>query len=759
MIMTIYCEGRLWVRIAKTKLHVGRAFLVALAIIGVILTPYVSFISNSSASALEPWQESGWSQIGVGNSHTCGVTTTGKVYCWGYGTSGELGNGVAANSSHPVAITTSGVLAGKTIAAVASGVSYSCAVSTEGKAYCWGTNTLGQLGNGTTQDSLVPVPVDITGALAGKTITSISAGSVSACAIASDHKAYCWGMGIYGQLGDGTGTNSLVPLAVETTGELAGKSVVTISVGDKHTCATTTEGNAYCWGSDSAGQLGTDLGGSSQVPLPVDTSGVLAGKTVLKISAGIAQTCAIASDGKAYCWGINTKGQLGDGTTQNKSLPVATDGTGVLAGKTLTSISTGSAWTCAASTDGLAYCWGENSVGQLGNGTLQDSLAPIAVDMTSGLSGKTVSTVSTSSFGHACAIASGQAYCWGKNDGGKLGNGSTAYATQALSPVPVLPLVTASISSHEFDEVDGRKVLQLTGIEFPPYLESLGRSLVTLNGAALPFCADGTGATAQQLVDFNHVNPAHVSDTPACYYIFSGGQAAMSPTNVNIWLPDSFDIAAAGSVAVDDSETYSFNTPAAADDEREAPVAPPVVSDTPVVAATIVTDKKPIFASVATVSAATDSTINTTTPQFELLVDTKDVTSTPTISSLPVFRGTAEPYSTVVVTVHSDPVTCTTKADAQGNWECRLTTSLPAGNHTVKIAMTTPDDRTTEIGPYSVQVAKTVIDESDSPSNATTDNSSNGGVGLPFWPMIGGLIVLVGVITAIIAAVRRRRRG
>lgn len=741
------------VRIAKVKLHLRRVVVSGAIVMGLVAAPYLSLLSTNPVAAAEPWQTSGWSQISVGNAHTCALTSDAKVYCWGYGTSGQLGTGASTNSSFPIAVSTTGVLAGKTITAVDAGTDYSCVLTSEGRAYCWGTNASGQLGNNTTQTSLVPVAVSTSGVLAGKTLTAISAGTSHTCAVASDHHAYCWGRNINGQLGDGTGANSLVPVAVETTGELAGKSVVSVSAGHTHSCAVTTDGLAYCWGSDFNGQLGTDLGGGSLVPLPVDMAGVFAGKTISVISAGVAQTCAIASDHKAYCWGANAKGQLGDGTTQERSLPVAVSTAGVLAGKTLVTISTGAAWTCATATDGQAYCWGENSVGQLGNATLQDSLAPVAVDTASGLGGKTVSAISVSSFGHTCAIASGQAYCWGKNDGGKLGNGSTAYSTQATVPVPVLPLVTANISSIAFGETNGRKELQVTGAEFPPYLDALSRSLVTLNGVPLPFCADGTGATAQQLIDFNGVDPANVSDTPACYYIFSGGQAAMTATNVNIWLPDNFDITAAGSIAVDDSEIYNFNTPTTptpTDDE-----VPPVVLNTPETVLPTHIDR--LLLTAAPLNRTDNSSVVEIVSKSEVSVDDKPMVGTPVIASLPVFRGKTTPYSTVIVTVHSDPVTCTTKADENGNWKCALGTALPAGIHMVDIAVTTPENVTTHLGPYPVRVA--TAGQSQSPVQDIAVSASETkvpGWSLP-WSLVVAIISIV-IVTLVVAIARRKRQ-
>ena len=191
----------------------------------------------------------------------------------------------------------------------------------DGRAYCWGYNGYGQLGNNSTTNSSVPVAVDTSGVLAGKTVTAITAGDIHTCAVA-DGKAYCWGDNGYGQLGN----NSTTALAGAGGGEtppgaLAGKTVTAITAGDYHTCAV-ADGKAYCWGDNGYGQLGNNSTTDSSVPVAVNTSGPLAGKTVTAITAGSYHTCAVA-DGKAYCWGYNADGQLGNNSTTDSTVPVA----------------------------------------------------------------------------------------------------------------------------------------------------------------------------------------------------------------------------------------------------------------------------------------------------------------------------------------------------------------------------------------------------------------------------------------------------
>ena len=366
-------------------------------------------------------------QIGSGEgSRACAISLSNRAYCWGSGSSGALGNNSTTNSSIPVAVNTTGVLAGKAIKQISAGFSHTCAIASDNKAYCWGSGSSGALGNNSTTNSSIPVAVNTTGVLAGKTIKQISAGSFHTCAIASDNKAYCWGSGSNGQLGNGTASMTKVPVAVNTTGVLAGKTIKQISAYGFHTCAIASDDKAYCWGRGDLGQLGNNSTTNSSIPVAVNTTGVLAGKTIKQISAGSLYTCAIASDDKAYCWGRGSNGQLGNNSTTNSSIPVAVNTTGVLAGKTIKQISAGSFHTCAIASDNKAYCWGSGTSGQLGDNLYTNSSIPVAVNTTGVLAGKTIKQISNGS-SHTCAIASDdKAYCWGIGTSGQLGNNSAA---------------------------------------------------------------------------------------------------------------------------------------------------------------------------------------------------------------------------------------------------------------------------------------------------------------------------------------------
>jgi alpha-tubulin suppressor-like RCC1 family protein len=327
-----------------------------------------------------------------------------------------------------------------TFTQVSSGGNYTCALNSVGQVYCWGNNLSGQLGTGNITASAVPVPVkasDSGDALFSKAITQITAGWSHTCALDSTGKAYCWGYNGNGELGNGnsgSGTNSSVPVAVKAddpTDALYNKTITQIAAGYRHTCVLDSTGKAYCWGHNGNGQLGTGDVISSNVPVPVqsnDPGDAFYNKTITQITVGYFHTCALDSDGKAYCWGYNGSGQLGTGDTINSNIPVSVqsnDPGDAFYNKIITKISTGHSHTCALDSISRAYCWGSNDYGQLGTGDATSSSTPVFVkagDPTDALYDKTITQI-TAGWRHTCALDStGQAYCWGDNNYGELGD-------------------------------------------------------------------------------------------------------------------------------------------------------------------------------------------------------------------------------------------------------------------------------------------------------------------------------------------------
>ncbi|MBF6593402.1 MAG: hypothetical protein IVW51_03005 [Thermaceae bacterium] len=360
-------------------------------------------------------------KVSAGDLQNCALGSDSKAYCWGYNGSGGLGNGSTTNSNTPVAVT---MPSSVTFTQIAAGSGYICALGSDSKAYCWGTNSYGQLGIGSTSNKSTPTAVTMP---SGVTFNQLASGISFTCALGSDSKAYCWGNNTSGQLGNSSTTQSNVPSAVTMP---TGVTFSQIGAGGYHTCALGSDSKAYCWGWDNVGQLGNGVNGiSANSTTPVAVT-MPRGVIFSQITGGYAHTCALGSDNNTYCWGNDDFGQLGIGSTSNTNTPTALIlPTGVI----FSQISAGSDQTCAVASGGKGYCWGRNDSGQLGNGSTTQSNVPAAVTMPTGV---TFSQIAASD--STCAVSSdGKAYCWGWGSYGQLGNGTP---TNSSTPVLVNPL-------------------------------------------------------------------------------------------------------------------------------------------------------------------------------------------------------------------------------------------------------------------------------------------------------------------------------
>ncbi len=347
---------------------------------------------NTTRKRVVRWKEYKASVSASGTYKTCAIVTN-ELYCWGINSnrnfdgsslgedfSGQLGDGTTTNSLIPVKVVQdTGLLKDKVVDDVMSEQYHNCALA-QGKVYCWGRNQYGQLGNGTTTDS--SVPVEVGGALTGKTVTVIGGSTDVSCAIA-DSKIYCWGRNDKGQLGVGDNTNRATPTLISTT-----------------------------------------------------NIGTLYNPTMLSTSGSRAKSMCAVINSKAFCWGANEIGQLGDNSTTNRNVPVAVKANAssdALYGKTIKAISQDGYYNgtpyphaCVVASDNKAYCWGANSSGQLGNNSTTNSSVPVAVKANASsdaLYGKSVQDIVVGVM-HTCVLANSKVYCWGENGNGQVGDGT-----------------------------------------------------------------------------------------------------------------------------------------------------------------------------------------------------------------------------------------------------------------------------------------------------------------------------------------------
>ncbi len=357
----------------------------------------------------------------TGRDLSCGIGADKAAYCWGLNFFGARGDGgIVDTVPLPVPARASGNVS---FASITAADYHVCGMSTTNTAYCWGSNVRGQLGVGSTSPTCVrygssnpcsAVPVLVSG---GLSFLKISAGGSTTCAISTSSAALCWGDNSSGQLGSATTGASSTPVPVG-----GGPLFKDIAVGKSHACGLTTSGSAYCWGSNSAGQLGaptrdtcTDgigrVTGCSAVPLRVNRN-----ITFRSISAGGDHTCAISDAEQVFCWGSNASGELGVGSTTMSDVPLQ-------AGAGFRMVTAGEKHTCGLAPAGRAMCWGSNASAQLGNTPLFPNMAPQDQSRPVEVFGGMVFDGISAGVTHTCGMSASVAYCWGNNSQGQLGTG------------------------------------------------------------------------------------------------------------------------------------------------------------------------------------------------------------------------------------------------------------------------------------------------------------------------------------------------
>ncbi len=345
--------------------------------------------------------------LSAGAGHTCYVNPHGVASCWGENDRGQLGIGTTTEAAQPSAV--NGHI---TFVSISAGFEHTCALTTSAQALCWGDNSSGQLGISLTATyrvvpddpgSIVPTPTPVYG---GLSFSAISAGHDHTCGLTARGQAYCWGGNQYGQLGTGNTRSSTVPVPV-----LGSHTFSSLRAGTLFSCGVDQTGALYCWGVNSLGQLGDGSLVQRLSPVPVAST-----LKFTAISAGDGLACGIATNAKAYCWGGNSFGELGVPASKTSPVPAAVSG-----GLTFATIVAGRSVTYAITEKGFAYSWGSGMEALSVSDDETSENVPARIFGTTKLTLKALSM----SFAHACGLTtSGEILCWGTNTHGQLGNGS-----------------------------------------------------------------------------------------------------------------------------------------------------------------------------------------------------------------------------------------------------------------------------------------------------------------------------------------------
>jgi alpha-tubulin suppressor-like RCC1 family protein len=352
-----------------------------------------------------------FAQVVAGARHACGLTESGRAYCWGRGKQGQLGNGGLDERARMVPVKDA-----PRFTRLAAGYYHTCGLAVDGSLRCWGAGGdigAGELGNGSGDGSDVPVRVR-----GDNSYTSVTAGLTHSCALDRDGAAFCWGRNADGQLGDGTRLDRLEPARV--AGELRFRS---LEAGEQFTCGVATDGRAYCWGTNLTGQLGSEPSARcfSGTPCAIVPAAVQGERRFTSISAGADHACALATTGESYCWGRNTMGVLGVGDTLAQRAPIRA----VAGGHRFALLSPGFSNTCGLTAEGAAYCWGTRDGGQLGTeaasagcGADRAYCSAVPLPVAGGSTWKQIDV----GVGFTCGVRSdGVVYCWGMNEESQLG--------------------------------------------------------------------------------------------------------------------------------------------------------------------------------------------------------------------------------------------------------------------------------------------------------------------------------------------------
>ena len=342
-----------------------------------------------------------FSAVGLGHNHSCALTTAGEAWCWGANDYGQLGvttTALCSGSFVPCSAVPLRVPTNLRFTSIGGSERHTCALGLDGKAWCWGFGQGGQLGDGLRRDSLVPVVV-----AGGHVFSALEVGGgLLTCGLKVDGSAWCWGPGNAGGLGNNSPDGSPVPVQVLTSTLFA-----QIGAGSNHACGLDAAGRTWCWGRNSYGKLGTGL--AEKALVPAASAGAM---RFASIAVGGEHTCGVTAAGQAWCWGFTLA--LGNGGNAHSGEPVAVAGTAAFA-----SLAAGYQHNCGLTADGMAWCWGPG--GYCGNGTEEACTVPVAT--AGNLRYRQLSAGGV----HTCGLGlDGLVWCWGHNANGAVGQPGVA---------------------------------------------------------------------------------------------------------------------------------------------------------------------------------------------------------------------------------------------------------------------------------------------------------------------------------------------
>ncbi|WP_027660596.1 RCC1 domain-containing protein [Salinispora fenicalii] len=461
------------------------------------------------------------SPVAAQNAPAPAAVGSDTVLTWGENSFGQLGDGTTSQRSTPIAVD---LPAGTMITAVAGSDANSFALTSASTVLAWGSNSSGELGDGTNTDSTTPVAVKLP---PGTTVTAIAAGTFHTLALSSAGTVLAWGGNFSGELGDGTNTDRSEPVPVSLP---PGTTITAIAGGRGHSLALTSAGTVLAWGNNSSGQLGNGTNTDSSTPVNVNLP---AGTTATAITGGGRHSLALTSAGTVLAWGNNSSGQLGNGTNTDSSTPVNVN---LPAGTTATAITGGGRHSLALTSAGTVLAWGNNSSGQLGNGTNTDSSIPVNVNLPAGT---TITAITAHDGSHSLALTSiGTVLAWGNNSSGELGDG-----TNTDSSIPVNVNLPAGTTITAIDNGDDHSMalvapptsttaLQFTPANPRPDQDIALTATVTCNVgtatgtitfrsnstalATVPLTASSTATHTTTLPPGTHTLTAHYTSTNTC---------------------------------------------------------------------------------------------------------------------------------------------------------------------------------------------------------------------------------------------------